>query len=76
MKRFVEGADRGQSTLAPECLDEWVGSRSPRRVATSNSSIQPSRGRVTVPHPNKDVPIRTLRSIEKQASLKLNECKI
>src|SRR6202789_948352 len=24
MKRFVEGADRGQSTLLPECLDEWV----------------------------------------------------
>jgi hypothetical protein len=22
MKRFVEGADRGQSTLLPECLDE------------------------------------------------------
>src|SRR6202048_4624472 len=24
MKRFVEGADRGQSTLLPECVDEWV----------------------------------------------------
>jgi hypothetical protein len=24
MKRFVEGADRGQSTLFPECLDDWV----------------------------------------------------
>ena len=24
MKRFVEGADRGQSRLLPECLDEWV----------------------------------------------------
>ena len=24
MKRFVEGADRGQSTLLPECLDDWV----------------------------------------------------
>jgi transposase len=24
MKRFVEGPDRGQSTVAPECLDEWV----------------------------------------------------
>src|SRR6202022_2366370 len=23
-KRFVEGADRGQSTLLPECIDEWV----------------------------------------------------
>ena len=24
MKRFLEGADRGQSTLLPECLDDWV----------------------------------------------------
>src|SRR3982074_27136 len=24
MKRFVEGADRRQTTLLPECLEEWV----------------------------------------------------
>jgi Transposase domain (DUF772) len=24
MKRFVEGVDRGQSTLFPECLDDWI----------------------------------------------------
>jgi transposase len=24
MKRFIEGTDRGQSTLLPECLDDWV----------------------------------------------------
>jgi transposase len=24
MKRFIKGADRGQSTLFPECLDDWV----------------------------------------------------
>jgi hypothetical protein len=24
MKRFVEGTDRGQSTLFPECLDDWT----------------------------------------------------
>ena len=24
MKRFVEGADRSQSTLLPECLDDWI----------------------------------------------------
>jgi predicted RNA binding protein YcfA (HicA-like mRNA interferase family) len=29
------------------------------------------RGRVTVPHPRIDTPIGTLRSIEKQAQLKL-----
>jgi predicted RNA binding protein YcfA (HicA-like mRNA interferase family) len=28
-------------------------------------------GRVTVPHPKKDIPIGTLKSIEKQAQLKL-----
>lgn len=28
-------------------------------------------GRVTVPHPKRDIPIGTLRSIEKQAGLKL-----
>lgn len=28
-------------------------------------------GRVTVPHPKKDIPIGTLKSIERQAQLKL-----
>ncbi len=28
-------------------------------------------GRVTVPHPKRDVPIGTLRSIERQAGIKL-----
>lgn len=28
-------------------------------------------GRVTVPHPRRDIPIGTLRSIERQAGLKL-----
>ena len=28
-------------------------------------------GRVTVPHPKRDLPVGTLRSIEKQAQLKL-----
>ena len=32
MKRFVEGADRGQSTLFPECLDDWVDEDNPVRV--------------------------------------------
>src|SRR6185369_4382751 len=32
MKRFVEGADRGQSTLLPECLDDWVDEENPVRV--------------------------------------------
>jgi predicted RNA binding protein YcfA (HicA-like mRNA interferase family) len=29
------------------------------------------KGRVTVPHPKRDIPLGTLKSIEKQASLKL-----
>jgi transposase len=32
MKRFVEGADRGQSTLLPECLDEWIDEDNPVRA--------------------------------------------
>lgn len=32
MKRFVEGADRGQSTLLPECLDDWVDDNNPVRA--------------------------------------------
>jgi len=49
--------------------DGWV------QVAQKGSHLQfkhPTRpGRVTVPRPRKDVPIGTLRSIEKQAGLKL-----
>src|ERR671924_2026709 len=32
MKRFVEGMDRGQSTLFPECLEDWVCEDNPIRV--------------------------------------------
>ena len=32
MKRFVEGVDRGQSTLFPECLEDWIGEDNPVRV--------------------------------------------
>ena len=32
MKRFVEVADRGQSTLFPECLDDWIDKNNPVRV--------------------------------------------
>jgi predicted RNA binding protein YcfA (HicA-like mRNA interferase family) len=49
--------------------DGWI------QVAQKGSHKQfkhPSKmGRVTVPHPKKDVPLGTLRSIEKQADLKL-----
>jgi predicted RNA binding protein YcfA (HicA-like mRNA interferase family) len=46
-----------------------------RKVAQRGSHVQfkhPTKpGRVTVPHPKRDVPIGTLRSIEKQSGLKL-----
>jgi predicted RNA binding protein YcfA (HicA-like mRNA interferase family) len=45
------------------------------QVAHEGSHVQfkhPTKpGRVTVPHPKKDIPIGTLKSIERQASLKL-----
>jgi predicted RNA binding protein YcfA (HicA-like mRNA interferase family) len=45
------------------------------QVAQKGSHVQfkhPKKpGRVTVPHPKKDIPLGTLRSIEKQAGLKL-----
>jgi predicted RNA binding protein YcfA (HicA-like mRNA interferase family) len=49
--------------------DGWV------QVAQKGSHVQfkhPAKpGHVTISHPKKDVPIGTLRSIEKQAELKL-----
>src|ERR1041385_4351434 len=32
MKRFVEGGDRGPSTLFPECLEDWIDENNPVRV--------------------------------------------
>ena len=32
MKRFIEGQDRGQLILLPECLDDYVGEDNPVRV--------------------------------------------
>jgi transposase len=32
MKRFVEGADRAQSTLLPESLDDWIADSNPVRA--------------------------------------------
>lgn len=45
------------------------------QVAQKGSHVQfkhPTKpGRVTVPHPKKDIPLGTLKSIEKQARIKL-----
>ena len=32
MRGFVEGTDRWQATLLPECLDDWVDDSNPVRV--------------------------------------------
>ena len=32
MKRFIEGEDRTQITLLPECLDDYVAEDNPVRV--------------------------------------------
>ena len=32
MKRFVAGADRGQWTLLPECLDDFIDESNPVRL--------------------------------------------
>lgn len=46
-----------------------------QEVARKGSHVQFKHptlpGRVTVPHPTRDIPIGTLRSIEKQSNLKL-----
>ena len=32
MKRFIDGADRGQTTLFPECVEDWISEGNPVRV--------------------------------------------
>ena len=32
MKRFITGADRGQTTLLPECLDDFIDESNPVRA--------------------------------------------
>ena len=60
---------KSRDVIAALIEDGW------QRVAQKGSHVQfkhPSKaGRVTVPHPSKDIPIGTLRSIERQARLKL-----
>ncbi|WP_407185761.1 type II toxin-antitoxin system HicA family toxin [Bradyrhizobium centrosematis] len=49
--------------------DGWV------QVAQKDSHVQfkhpTKKGRVTVPHPKRDVPLGTLKSLEQQSGLKL-----
>ncbi|TIP77902.1 MAG: addiction module toxin, HicA family [Mesorhizobium sp.] len=42
-----------------------------RRGSHARFKHKKKAGRVTVPHPKKDIPLGTLRSIERQSGLKL-----
>jgi predicted RNA binding protein YcfA (HicA-like mRNA interferase family) len=54
-----------RDVLAALRADGWI------EVAQKESHIPLKTGRVTVPHPNRDLPIGTLKSIERQAQVKL-----
>ena len=58
-----------QDVLVALKADGW------REVAQKGSHLQlkhPAKaGRVTVPHPKRDLPLGTLKSIERQAEIKL-----
>lgn len=60
---------RSSDVISALKADGWF------EVATRGSHVQfkhrDKKGRVTVPHPKRDIPIGTLKSIEKQSGLKL-----
>lgn len=60
---------RSRDVIAALEADGW------REVARKGSHVQfkhPTKpGRVTVPHPERDIPVGTLRNIEKQAGLQI-----
>jgi len=35
MRRFVEGVDREQTTLFPECLEDWIDEGNPVRARST-----------------------------------------
>ena len=60
---------RGRDIITALAKDGW------KEVAKRGSHVQlkhPTKpGRVTVPHPERDIPIGTLKSIERQSGIKL-----
>jgi predicted RNA binding protein YcfA (HicA-like mRNA interferase family) len=60
---------KSKDIIAALKADGWT------EVAQEGSHVQfkhpTKKGRVTVPHPKKDIPIGTLKSVEKQSGLKL-----
>ena len=49
MKRFIEGQDRGQLILLPECLDDYVGEENPVRVVETTGRALDSPGLMRAP---------------------------
>src|SRR4029077_2855960 len=57
MKGFVQGADRQQTTLLPECLDDWVDESNPvRAVDVFVDALEPGDSGVRWHHPGSDRP--------------------
>lgn len=60
---------KSSDVIAALRADGWY------EVSTRGSHVQfkhdTKPGRVTVPHPKRDIPIGTLKNIEKQSALKL-----
>jgi hypothetical protein len=40
MRRFVEGADHGQWTLLPKCLDDFIDESKPVRVVERRETVE------------------------------------
>lgn len=58
-----------RDVIAALLKDGWV---EVNRVGSHVQFRHPlKRGRATVPHPSRDIPIGTLKSVEKQSGLKL-----
>lgn len=60
-----------RSVLARLQLDGWVKIRQRGSHIQLKHPLKP--GLVTLPHPKRDIPLGTLRSIEKQAGIKLRQ---
>jgi hypothetical protein len=85
MKRFVEGADRGQRALFPECLEDWICERPPARLLANGPAvayvnevvIQPmkrSRSGLAIGSPQLDKVPKSKNEIEMVIMAELRDC--
>jgi transposase len=88
MKRFIEGEDRGQGTLLPELLDDYVAEDNPVRVVDvfveeldiaglGFKRVQPAKTGRPAYHPNKQGQLAPwlLASTTPRSSLRPIRCK-